>query len=347
MTGGRARAADAIPVAAGATVWPSRPPRTTRRAIVIGGGVSGLTTAVCLAEEGWHVAVVTADDPLGTTSAVASALVGLMLTTDERLSRWTAETTAVMTALAAVDDAGIHLARGLIAERRSTVVPRAVTSLPDFAEATATDLPDDFVQGCWLSLPLVDMRRYLVYLSNRLRRAGGTMVRRRIASLDELDGDADVVANCSGLGARALVGDRTVIPTFGQHLVVENPGIDHFFLDGLVSDEEWIAWYPYPTHVIIGGAARKDCWDTSPDLDLARRLQARAARVAPSFADAAVLGHQVGLRPQRSDVRVELCRGGATPVVHNYGHGRIGVTLSWGCAREATSLMDTAVEQQR
>jgi len=45
----------------------------------------------------------------------------------------------------------------------------------------------------------------------------------------------------------------------------------------------------------------------------------------------------VGLRPHRSaGVRVE--RDSDLPVIHNYGHGGAGVSLSWGCAEEAADL---------
>jgi D-amino-acid oxidase len=49
-----------------------------------------------------------------------------------------------------------------------------------------------------------------------------------------------------------------------------------------------------------------------------------------------VLAERVGLRPfRRSGVRLERdrLRDGRT-VIHDYGHGGAGFTLSWGCARE-------------
>ncbi len=52
-----------------------------------------------------------------------------------------------------------------------------------------------------------------------------------------------------------------------------------------------------------------------------------------------VRGHQVGLRPTRPAVRLEVERIGAARCVHNYGHGGSGVTLSWGSAFTATALL--------
>jgi D-amino-acid oxidase len=52
-----------------------------------------------------------------------------------------------------------------------------------------------------------------------------------------------------------------------------------------------------------------------------------------------VLAHRVGLRPARPTVRLAAEPGDGGPlIVHNYGHGGGGITLSWGCAREAAAL---------
>ena len=60
----------------------------------------------------------------------------------------------------------------------------------------------------------------------------------------------------------------------------------------------------------------------------------RATLLVPELSRAKVLGHRVGLRPARPSVRLE--REGN--VVHCYGHGGAGVTLSWGCADEVAAL---------
>jgi D-amino-acid oxidase len=51
-------------------------PRQLGSVVVVGAGVSGLTTAVCLAEAGSDVRVWAADPPQHTTSMVAGALWG-------------------------------------------------------------------------------------------------------------------------------------------------------------------------------------------------------------------------------------------------------------------------------
>ena len=43
--------------------------------------------------------------------------------------------------------------------------------------------------------------------------------------------DAPVVVNCTGIGARSLVPDESLVPVRGQIVVAENPGISEFYID--------------------------------------------------------------------------------------------------------------------
>ncbi|MFE6645077.1 FAD-dependent oxidoreductase [Nocardioides sp. NPDC057772] len=52
-----------------------------------------------------------------------------------------------------------------------------------------------------------------------------------------------------------------------------------------------------------------------------------------------MLEHRVGLRPTRPQVRVTAERSDKGLVIHNYGHGGAGVTLSWGCAEDVARLL--------
>jgi D-amino-acid oxidase len=77
---------------------------------------------------------------------------------------------------------------------------------------------------------------------------------------------------------------------------------------------------------------------------VATRILRDCAAVEPRLNGARVVGHQVGLRPFRPQVRLEAEATGDGPlVVHNYGHGGAGITLSWGCAREAAALAAPAL----
>lgn len=71
--------------------------------------------------------------------------------------------------------------------------------------------------------------------------------------------------------------------------------------------------------------------------------------LAPDLSDAAILRATAAIRPcRRGGLRLEsttlALAGRSKPLIHNYGHGGCGVTLSWGTAHEAANLVEAALE---
>ena len=80
--------------------------------------------------------------------------------------------------------------------------------------------------------------------------------------------------------------------------------------------------------------------DPSTTLSPSKMLNFRCECTGSSSEADPLLEHRVGARPTRATIRVEEEVGeDGTVVVHNYGHGGAGVTLSWGCAEEARALL--------
>jgi D-amino-acid oxidase len=305
-------------------------------AVVVGAGVSGLTTAVCLAEAGLAVTVLTADEPRATTSAVASAMWGPSFAGPaEAVAGWTARSLEDFTALAGDPATGVRIAAGRLASRAAGDPPPPIAAMPGFRPGTAEDLPPGFGAVFRVDVPVVDMPRYLDYLVGRLAAAGGRIRRQRVASLAEVE--APVVVNATGLGARELAGDDGVRPARGQHVIVANPGLDEFFFEG-GGERTWAGIFPHGDRVVLGGTYDLDDWNTEPDPAQTERILRACAAVEPRLEGARVLDVQVGLRPVRATIRVEAERLGDRLVVHDYGHGGTGVGLSWGCARSAAAL---------
>ena len=112
--------------------------------------------------------------------------------------------------------------------------------------------------------------------------------------------------------------DPELRPLRGQHVVVENPGLDEFFMEEPVA--RWASWIPHGDEVVLGGLAQEDEWSLEPDPAVAQEILARCAEAEPQLADARVIEHRVGLRPARPVVRLEAEALGDALCVHNYGH---------------------------
>jgi D-amino-acid oxidase len=306
-------------------------------AVVIGAGVIGLTSGICLLEAGVDTNIVTAELGKQTTSAAAGAMWG----PDPVRPEIARESLRMFTELASDSTTGVHLCRGFQGATFADQIPPFLRDQPEFEELSGTELPAGFGCGAKVTVPLVDMSRYLPYLQQRFERLGGTIKQQKLNSIDEVRNDASVVVNCSGVGARELVPDETVRAIRGQHVVVENPGIDEFFFEASLTNE-WAGFFPHGERVVLGGVAMPDDYDLEPSPAVAAGIVERCAKFEPRLASAPVIEHQVGLRPGRPSVRLEKEPTNGSVVVHNYGHGAVGVSMSWGCAREVARLVTDA-----
>ncbi len=162
----------------------------------------------------------------------------------------------------------------------------------------------------------------------------------RLHGLEEVFDEADVVVNCSGAGARHLVPDEKVVPVRGQLVAVENPGITEFFAEHTDELGEMTYMLPQGGVLLLGGSADEGVTDPVVDPGVADAILARCREIFPAIAHSRVLGHRVGIRPSRPEVRLEHENLGDRHVVHNYGHAGAGVSLSWGCADEVHDLVN-------
>jgi D-amino-acid oxidase len=317
------------------------PPRVT----VVGAGVIGLTCAVRLAESGLAVDVLARDLPLETTSAAGSGLWfpaprGAAATPlGERELGWAALTLAELRA-ADGPAAGVRIVRGHLLGGPAAVPPAWAEQVADDVRLVTESAPaPGRPSGFSVELPVADPRRYLPWLQARLTAAGGTLTRLALPALPA----RGVVVDATGAAARALAGDPRTEPVRTQVVLVANPGLETWWWD-LASP---LAVVPHGDVVAVEGAGEPGEWNPAPDEASARALLERAAELVPALRGATLRGVRVALRPVRTGApgpRVELERrptdeDAGRVLVHCYGHGDLGLALSWGCADEVARLV--------
>lgn len=308
---------------------------------VIGGGVSGLTSALILAQRGYPVEVLTRDAPAETTSAVAAAFwYPYRVEPVSCALDWGRVSYERFRKLSAEPDAGVQFVPATIVFRDPVESPVWAPAVPGFRLAEPEKLPDGFLGGYQFDTAVIEMPVYLDYLARRLEGLNVPIIRREVTTLGAEDFCGGVVVNCAGLGARDLVGDPLVRAVRGQVARGAKLPYDHLFFDPENPDGTVTYVVPRSADCVLGGTAEEDDEDTTPRPEATAALVERCATYDPRSAGVTVLDVRVGLRPYRSRVRVEAeTMSEGQVIIHNYGHGGAGVTLSWGCAEEVARLV--------
>ncbi|KAF7517921.1 hypothetical protein G7054_g13646 [Neopestalotiopsis clavispora] len=239
---------------------------------------------------------------------------------------------------------GFHRSADLIAERRVD---------PSYGAVDAYEL----------LAPIIDTDQAMVWLTDLVRRKGAEYVTETITEdLLGIEDDlrarfsADVIINCTGLQGELLAGDSTVYPIRGGLIRVINDGSDFPKVDAALTitadavhdANEIVFLVPRNDNILlIGGIAepQKRDLDLTLDSPIIRRMRERCENFLPSLKSARVdpdYPLAQGLRPFRgNNVRVEreLRRAGSR-IVHSYGQGGAGWSLSFGCAEDVASLVE-------
>jgi D-amino-acid oxidase len=318
---------------------------------IIGAGVSGLTCGFLFAERGFRTAVFAEQIGQKTTSGAAAALwFPYDAEPADKVIPWALATYKVLVDLVNDPRTGVSMIELCQFSRSSeiqipdwadslgaSVISSALPVISSGVETSPAISDSVFTSGFSMKVPLMDTTIYLDYLASRFQKAGGSInANVRFRKLEDVDSKFDLVINCAGIGARELVHDVDLEPHRGQVAIV--PKIVKMKCAIVCDDAPLMYAIPRSNDCVFGGT-NEISDDLNVDPTSTAGIVSECSRVL-KIDSPRVLNERVGLRPfRKSGVRLEREKlGDGRTVIHNYGHGGSGFTLSWGCAAEVSNL---------
>ncbi|KAF7712592.1 Uncharacterized protein PECH_002840 [Penicillium ucsense] len=349
------------------------------RIVVLGAGVSGLTTAYLLSQDPDNEITVLAkhmpgDYDIEYASPWAGANYMPVGKKGSHHHAWERDTwPALQEITEKYPEAGIHFLDAIIYNRKKdqeTATGQWFAELvqpnpwykdvvPDFRELPQSQLRPEMDNGQQFRSVCINTAVYLPWLVGQCTKKG-TVFKRAVlkhvadaANAHHSGIKADAVVNCTGLSSKFLGGvcDEKLLPARGQIVVVRNDPGPMIGVSGTDDGEDealYIMTRAAGGGTILGGSYQKHNWDPLPDANLANRIMKRAIDIAPQLVKEGqgiegldIIRHGVGLRPLREGgPRVEKDEVARVKVVHNYGHGGFGYQASFGCAQSAVALVE-------
>ncbi|KAG9511516.1 hypothetical protein KCV07_g10120, partial [Aureobasidium melanogenum] len=217
--------------------------------------------------------------------------------------------------------------------------------------------------------PIIDTDQSMAWLMDLVKAKGGSFVTETLRG-DLLEQEeclrhrfgADVIVNATGLAGIELANDSSCYPIRGGLIRVINDGLNFpkveaaltISADAAHSAQEIVFLVPRNDNtLLIGGIAESHEWNLDLTLNspIIRRMRERCEAFLPTLKDARLDPEYPlaqGLRPFRAqNVRVERelrkLDEKVSRIVHSYGQGGAGWSLSFGCASDVLGLVEEAL----
>ncbi|EKG19793.1 FAD dependent oxidoreductase [Macrophomina phaseolina MS6] len=379
------------------------PTASSPRILIIGGGVTGLTTAWTLLDRGYHVTILAKEwASYGKAQRLTSQIAGALWEfppavcgqhTDaislRHSKRWCMVAYHIWDAIAASKPlsqlSGVRMKAADFffptpveqdAEQLSKMHEIMASGVrgfrrdPNIIEERRIGESYGAVDAYEHLAPVIDTDVAMAFLKDLVVAKGAELVTGTIHG-DIFDQEhslrqefqADVIINATGLAGTELAGDSSCYPIRGGLIRVINDGSDFpkveqaltISADAAHDSNEIVFLVPRNDDILlIGGIAEPHKYelDLSLETPIIKRMRARCEAFLPDLKKARLdpdYPLAQGLRPFRQrNVRVERelrlhGTGAPSRIVHSYGQGGAGWSLSFGCAGDVAALVEEAL----
>ncbi|KAF2716141.1 nucleotide-binding domain-containing protein [Polychaeton citri CBS 116435] len=336
--------------------------------VVVGGGVIGLTTARALLLKGHRVTVIAKHLPGDTDLFYASNWAGAMWSgnseqkdeekKDEERRFLTSTYRQLVHISRSRPEAGVTIVsvKEQFQENPTLHDPSRLwfsTVAHNFRFLEPTSYEGDDATVCTYDIPVIEPPIYLQWLRCEILALGGKIERRELSSLEEVFTKqplTSIIVNASGLGSRTLgrVEDTKSHPIRGQNVLIRSGQTGTLFYRTAGTQQTHIIPRPRQGVLVCGGVFEVGKSDPRVDSatvsDEIRRVNLLAPQVISKTPD--VAANLVGIRPGREGgYRLEHERqharsGDLKHIIHAYGHGHNGYSVSLGTADAIVRSVD-------